>query len=85
MLRELVEKENSWGSIHEVKGGDLFGDSVSVGTVATLHESSDRLFGLELINSSMEYLHSYVIYYDFGGYSVEFLYEPLSRSLGPPL
>ncbi|KAH7337409.1 caspase domain-containing protein [Rhizoctonia solani] len=85
-LRELGEKPNSWGSIiYEPKGDDLFGKSVSDGTVATLRPDPNIAFGLELINNSGENLYPYVLYYDFEDYSVGRLYEPPSRSGRPPL
>ncbi|KDN42034.1 hypothetical protein RSAG8_07079, partial [Rhizoctonia solani AG-8 WAC10335] len=85
-LRELKEKDRSWGStIYEVKGEDLFGDSVPAGTVATLHPDCDKVFGMELTNTSQENLFPYVLYYDFEDYSVGCLYEPPGRSVKAPL
>ncbi|CAE6382421.1 unnamed protein product [Rhizoctonia solani] len=86
MLRELNEKEHSWGSIiYEPKGYDLFGDRVSAGTVTILHPNPDKVFGLELVNNSSENFYPYVLYYDFKDYSVGCLYEPPSRSAKAPL
>ncbi|KAH7337408.1 caspase domain-containing protein [Rhizoctonia solani] len=85
-LRELIEKDNSWGSIiYEAKGDNLFGNSLAAGTVATLYPDTDKAFGLELTNHSGENLYPYVLYYDFEDYSVGCLYEPPSRSGRPPL
>ncbi|KAG8715601.1 hypothetical protein FRC11_002488 [Ceratobasidium sp. 423] len=85
-LRELSERTNSWGSIiYEVKGDDLFGDSASAGTVATLQADPDKAFGLELVNNSQENLFPYVLYYDFEDYSVGALYEPPGRTVKAPL
>ncbi|CUA75504.1 Protein TIC 214 [Rhizoctonia solani] len=83
MLRELEEEENSQsGPVYEAKGQDLFGDSVPVGTVATIYADPSRVFGLELTNNSTDDLFPYVLYYDFEDYSVGSLYEP-SRSKAP--
>ncbi|KAG8715603.1 hypothetical protein FRC11_002490 [Ceratobasidium sp. 423] len=85
-LRELSERTNSWGSIiYEVKGKDLFGESVSTGTVATLQADPKKVFGLELTNRSQENLYPYVFYFDFEDYSVGALYEPPGRSVKAPL
>ncbi|CAE6524792.1 unnamed protein product [Rhizoctonia solani] len=85
-LRELNEKDTSWGSIiYEPKGYDIFGDNVSNGTVTTLYPNPDKIFGLELINNSEENLYPYVLYYDFEDYSVGCLYEPPGQSVKAPL
>ncbi|CAE6496406.1 unnamed protein product [Rhizoctonia solani] len=85
-LRELKEKTNSWGSIiYEVNGNDMFGESVSAGTVATLRADPNKVFGLELTNNSQEDLFPYVLYYDFEDYSVGALYEPPGRTVRAPL
>ncbi|KAL5639957.1 hypothetical protein ACGC1H_006501 [Rhizoctonia solani] len=85
MLRELNEKDSSWGSIiYEPKGYNLFGDSISAGTVTTLYPNSG-IFGLELVNNSTEDFYPYVLYYDFKDYSVGCLYEPPGRSVKAPL
>ncbi|CAE6475233.1 unnamed protein product [Rhizoctonia solani] len=85
-LRELIEKDTSWGSIiYEAKGDDLFGNSLDTGAVATLHPDTEKAFGLELTNNSGENLFPYVLYYDFEDYSVGCLYEPPGRSVRAPL
>ncbi|KAF8752283.1 Caspase domain [Rhizoctonia solani] len=85
-LRELKEKNNNWGSIiYESVGNDLFGESVSNGTVTIIHPDPDKIYGLELVNNSTENLYPYILYYDFEDYSVTCLYEPAGRTVKPPL
>ncbi|CAE6409862.1 unnamed protein product [Rhizoctonia solani] len=87
-LRELIEQDSggsSWSPTYKVIGEDLFGDSVSTGTVATLHADPNKVFGLELTNNSSENLFPYVLYYDFEDYSVGCLYQPPGRSMRAPL
>ncbi|KAG8729676.1 hypothetical protein FRC11_008227 [Ceratobasidium sp. 423] len=85
-LRELNEKDNFWGSItYQPKGNNLFGDSVSLGTVPALHSDPDKVFGLELTNNSTKDLFPYVLYYNLESYSVECLYEPPGRPVKAPL
>ncbi|CAE6415187.1 unnamed protein product [Rhizoctonia solani] len=84
-LRELKQK-GSWESIiYDPMGNDLFGESVTDGTVVTLCPDSNKVFGMELINNSSENLYPYVLYYDFEDYSVGCLYEPPGRTVTAPL
>ncbi|CAE6411637.1 unnamed protein product [Rhizoctonia solani] len=80
-LRELKAGSTSQRSPgYEAQGGDLFGDNVLAGTVATLHADLDKVFGLKITNNSEHDFFPYVLYYDFEDYSVGSLYEPPGRT-----
>ncbi|KAG8710731.1 hypothetical protein FRC08_016789 [Ceratobasidium sp. 394] len=64
---------------------DLFGDSLSDGTVVELRAAPDKRYGLQLTNNSNWPLFVWVLYFDLEDYSISFLYQPPARNTNPPL
>lgn len=64
---------------------DLFGQSLSAGTIVQLETNADKRYGLILTNQSGKDLFAYVLYFDLEDYSINMLYSPPADSMKAPL